>query len=179
MNDKVARKFFDRRILLEAVAREEWALVIWMLPAYLMLTALLNRLTRQERFDRLRFVAAIILLFVENFEATLDVRTRYEHAAWSRELAFKYLLDCLQLIEVLLQNRDVYLGALGSHLVEHFFGLVRHFCNGHDRADYLLCSGGAQGVPKEDHLCPRGPEPCPERERRRLWRHRERRRPDR
>jgi hypothetical protein len=38
---------------------------------------------------------------------------------------------------VLLRNEDTYLGALGSHLVEHFFGLVRHFCAGHDSADYF------------------------------------------
>jgi hypothetical protein len=97
------------------------------------LTALLNQLTRQERFDRLRFVVAIILLFAENFDATLDTRRTYENAAWSRELAFKYLIDCLEIIEALLRNNDAYLGALGSHLVEHFFGLVRHFCNGRDR----------------------------------------------
>jgi hypothetical protein len=94
MNDKIARKFFDRRILVEAIAREEWAVVIWQLPAYLALTAVLNPLTRQERFDRLCLVVAIILLFIENFEATLGVRTMYVGAAWSRLLSFKYLLDC-------------------------------------------------------------------------------------
>ena len=39
---------------------------------------------------------------------------------------------CISLTKVLVDPKSVHLGALGTHFLEHFFGMVRRFCHGDD-----------------------------------------------
>lgn len=46
----------------------------------------------------------------------------------------KYMTLTHYLTKVLIDPKPVHLGALGTHFLEHFFGMVRRFCHGDDYA---------------------------------------------
>ena len=46
----------------------------------------------------------------------------------------KYMTLTVSLSLILNDNRPVHLGSLGTHFLEHFFGMIRRFCSGNDSA---------------------------------------------
>jgi hypothetical protein len=123
LNGPSAKILFSIDVIEKAFAAGDFALIISLLPAYLTQTAVLLPLPpRAERIRRLSLAFAIISKFCEIWEAKSPGSKKYDsNAAWSRELAAKYLTLILALIAELKKFGDVNLAALGSHLVEHFF----------------------------------------------------------
>jgi hypothetical protein len=83
---------------------------------------------------RLSLLIAIARLCIEGYEK-LKRGASPRTAAFPRMVIFKYFLVAIRILAELHQNRDSYLGALGTHVVEHFFALVRFLMGGRGRAD--------------------------------------------
>jgi hypothetical protein len=87
---------------------------------------------RGQRMHRGTLLIAIALLYIEGYEGQRG-ETYAPNAAFSRILIFKYFLISIRIAAELHQNRDSYLAALGTHLVEHFFALARFLMGGRGR----------------------------------------------
>lgn len=46
-----------------------------------------------------------------------------------------FLSKCISLCIILATPSDLHLGALGTHWLEHYFGLIRRLCKGDDSID--------------------------------------------
>jgi hypothetical protein len=118
--------------------------MMWVLPGYLLHSAIFQSLSRDGHVDRLSLMFAIMLVYFERWEVALLERGKrgqvYQNAAFSREQTAKYLIVPLKLIEGIVSHpRDaVYLGAFGSHLDEHFFALMRRTSGGKCSADATM-----------------------------------------
>jgi hypothetical protein len=137
MSDDLAKMFFPPRILREALTEGVWTVLIWMLPGYLLHTSLLTpvaRMKRAQRMHRLSLLIAIALLYMDKYEK-LGREAYPGNAAFSRVMIFKYFIVAMRFLAELRENRDTYLGALGTHPLEHFFALVRFLMGGRGRAD--------------------------------------------
>ena len=44
----------------------------------------------------------------------------------------------ISLSKILIDRRRIHLGSLGTHFLEHFFGMVRRFCRGNDSSTEFL-----------------------------------------
>jgi hypothetical protein len=142
MDDMSAKLLFSLDVIEQAFNTEDFSLVISLLPAYLTHTAvLMPGLRRGRRIQRLSLAFAIIARFCAWQEALLRGSTTYRsNAAWTREVCAKYLTLLLSLIVELKKKEDVNLAALGSHLIEHFFALVKRLMGMNQTAeDFVRC----------------------------------------
>jgi hypothetical protein len=142
MDDPSTKLLFSIDVIQRAFAAGDFALAVSLLPAYLTHTAvLLPFLLRAERIRRLSLAFAIISKFCEIWESQSPGSKKYNsNAAWTRELDAKYLTLILALIAELKKFEDVNLAALGSHLVEHFFALIKRLIGVNQTADdFVRC----------------------------------------
>jgi hypothetical protein len=142
MDDMSAKLLFNIDVIEQAFNTEDFPLAIALLPAYLTHTSiLLPNLNRGQRIQRLSLAFAIIARFCAWMEGLLNGSTAYEsNAAWNRELCAKYMTLILALIAELKKKENVNLAAFGSHLIEHFFALVKRLMGMNQTAeDFVRC----------------------------------------
>jgi hypothetical protein len=133
MDDLSARLVFSLGHLRLAQQSGDSALALALLPGYLLhASALLANLRRGECICRLSLFLAIMLKYVLIWDSTRDGnRTTYRrNAAFSRELCAKYIT----LIAELMKNTGLNLVVLGSHLLEHFFALIKRLMGAYQTA---------------------------------------------
>ena len=115
------------------------------MPCTLLKDAILkNDLDRSTRIEMLSLGYSIVLLYLcelekySNFKKT-RLQTTSKHGGKSTHLTLmdkkwcsKHLSLCSSLVCLLIDPRALELGALGSHWLEHFFGLIRQVSRGND-----------------------------------------------
>ena len=114
-----------------------------MLPCYLFINSVLSKeLNREQRIEQLTFGFLLIANYYKeyilyNFEEGKQSRSRdngeNKHMTiydpvWMK----KYLSLTISLVKILVDERSVHLGALGTHFLEHFFVMIRRFCLSND-----------------------------------------------
>jgi hypothetical protein len=137
MDDPSAKLIFNLTNIRRAHEDGENALALALLPGYLLLSSvLLSKLTRGERIWRLTRLIAIILKYELIWESTrTGNRKKFpSNAAFSRELCAKDITLALALIGEMKKNTDLNLAALGSHLLEHFFALIKRLMGANQTA---------------------------------------------
>ena len=101
-------------------------------------------LTREQRIEQITFGFAIVCTYYNDylkydFEKGKQRRNRLGgqnkwmtlfDLTWMK----KYMTLAISLTKVLIDPRAIHLGALGTHFLEHFFGMVRRYCHGDDSA---------------------------------------------
>ena len=128
-----------------AITHERFDLLLALLPSYLLINSVMSEhLTRAQRIEQLSSGFALVATYyneylIYDFQNGLQSSSRAGgknnfmtlfDLIWMK----KYMSLTLSLTKVLNDNREIHLGALGTHFLEHFFGMVRRFCHGNDSA---------------------------------------------
>ena len=145
MDDHLPLQLFSQENVQNAILMERYDLLLALLPSYLLINAVMESdLTREQRIERITFGFSIVCTYYNDylkydFEKGKQRRNRlggqnkwmtlYD-IIWMK----KYMTLAISLTKVLIDPRSVHLGALGTHFLEHFFGMVRRFCHGDDSA---------------------------------------------
>jgi hypothetical protein len=136
MNDHLVMIVMGHPTVQAAFDQGDWKLLLWILPAYMAHSSNFNAgLSRDERVDRLTFVVVLALHFLEIWDPTRGRRQNYQGAALSREMVIAYVVICTSELAELVQNKDLWLASLQSHLDEHYFGRLRRLMGSKGSAD--------------------------------------------
>lgn len=143
MDDNLPLQFFSQENIRASIRIGRFDLLIALLPCYLLINSIMSdNLTREQRLEQQSLGFSIIATYYNDFlsydfETGLQKRNRdggkNKHMTlydviWMK----KYMSLCISLTKVLVDPKSVHLGALGTHFLEHFFGMVRRFCHGDD-----------------------------------------------
>lgn len=107
-----------------------------LLPTSLLFEAIFGDITRTERIEYLSIGFALILLYSYEAQAQQGANNYTQRSNRSKDgsecvrvfpesFCSKYLELTYSLINQLALNTRIHLGSLGSHKLEHFFGLIR------------------------------------------------------
>jgi hypothetical protein len=134
MSDGLVWIVVGHPMLRAAFDKKDWKLVLWLLIPYLSHTVNFHerglRLSRDDRVDRLTLVLHLAVHFIAVWDPSRGTRKTYSGAAFSRDLLLKYVLNAMYQLSQLVQNEPLWMGALGSHLVEHYFAELRRLMGG-------------------------------------------------
>lgn len=140
MEDSLPMKMFAPEILANIVDSEDIHLLIGMLPTALLLDAIHSKyLTRISRIEELLFGASIVMIYYlvqKEFLENEDLLPKNEHASYkafscfSEEWCLEYLSLTLSASAYIATEKNVDLGAFGSHPIEHLFGNTKRMCHG-------------------------------------------------
>ena len=104
-------------------------------------------LTREQRLDLLGLVFGILMAqYLCTVAPEKSDPKISDHNArdcdimnlWQKDWLEKGIHLCASLASILCDSRAVNLGALGSHILEHFFGFVRRVCQGNNEKEAFL-----------------------------------------
>ena len=145
MDDNLPILLFSRENVEKAIQMERYDLLLSLLPSYLLINAVFSPdLTREQRVEQLTFGFSIVITYYNDyilydFQNGLQSRNRmggknqfmtlYD-PIWMK----KYLSLTISLSKSLSDHHKIHLGALGTHFLEHFFGMIRRFCLSNDSA---------------------------------------------
>lgn len=141
MDDKLALLFFSRE---NAIQMKRYDLLLALLPSYLLLNAILStKLSREQRIEQLTYGFSIVFSYQEylhhDFATGLQRRNRdggrnqfmtLFDQIWIR----KYLTPTILLVIAIGDPKCIHLGSLGTHFLEHFFGMIMRFYSGNNSA---------------------------------------------
>lgn len=140
MDDGLARRFFDIEMLQNIDINKNLSLLISFLPSVLMLDSILMpKLTRNERIDMLLFGMSLVLIYYyceikaegdAKYSQCITIREYKSNSPFTLNWCIEYMATCFGIVYALLTEDKVYLGAYGSHPLEHHFGNVRRICSG-------------------------------------------------
>lgn len=104
-----------------------------LLPPALLLQVFYNKnLDRNAKYDLLNIGAAIIFIHVVSLSNNKTPLDKNENLPINGQALNKYLLLAASLAPLFLDPRPFDLADCTSHLLEHFFGLIRRFASGND-----------------------------------------------
>ena len=145
MDDNLPLQLFSQESISNAISQERFDLLLALLPAFLLINSVMSEnLTREQRIEQLSFGFSLVATYYNEF-LIYDFQNGLQRSSraggknnymtlydiiWMK----KYMSLTLSLTKVLNDNREIHLGALGTHFLEHFFGMVRRFCHGNDSA---------------------------------------------
>lgn len=143
MDDNLALLFFSHENIMKAIHAHRYDILIALLPSYLLTNAVLStKLTREQRIEQLTFGFSLVVTYYHEY-IVYDFQNGKQSSSrnggknpnmtlfdlsWMK----KYLSLTISLCKILIDPRAVHLGALGTHFLEHFFGMIRRFCSGND-----------------------------------------------
>jgi hypothetical protein len=153
MVDNLPLSLFKLKNIKKALDLHDFSMVYILLPWTFFRYAVLDpTLTRNERIDLLSLVFTFLLVYkiglINYFEAkkrvnpdiinqfkqnqnrvlSSNIITLYDFQTLDKALSLIYFL-----LNELSNNEDLHLGALSTHFLEDFFGMMRHFDLGDDR----------------------------------------------
>lgn len=145
MDDNLPLLLFSQENIEKALLKKRYDIVLSMLPSYLLANSLFStELNRNQRIEQLSFGCSIALIYYNdyinyNFEKGKQSRSRQggtnQHMTLFDPIWLKkYISLTTSLVQVIREQKEVHLGSLGTHFLEHFFGMVRRFCRGNDCA---------------------------------------------
>ena len=136
MDDNLALRLFTFDNIKKCLINGKRALAFALLPMTLLFKAIFGDAERQERINYLSIGFALMFLYVNeaNDQGNINKYTqknyhikhgKSEVRLFPSNFCAKYLELTYNLIHQLSLNTKIHLGALGSHILEHWFGLVR------------------------------------------------------
>ncbi|KAK8899123.1 hypothetical protein M9Y10_001424 [Tritrichomonas musculus] len=145
MDDDLPLLFFSSENVETAMRIGRIDLLLALLPCYLLLSSVLSEgLNREQRLEKLNLGFSIALTYYKeyvNYDFTKGLQSRNRNGGNNRHMTLfdpiwlkKYLTLTYSLSKVLIDLDAVHLGSLGTHFLEHFFGMIRRFCSGNDSA---------------------------------------------
>ena len=143
MDDMLPLLMFHPKNIEEALVIERFDLIISLLPSTLLVHAILSEsITRSERIESLTFGFCIIMIYYFEYKNYNGLQKKRRDKGRNKLMTLfdpiwmkKYMSLTISLANVIGNPKEVHLGALGTHFLEHFFGMVRRFCNGNDNAE--------------------------------------------
>lgn len=134
MDDNLALKLFSEKSIAACIEKERKDLAFALLPTTLLFQAIFKEdMSRHERIRRLSIGFAIVFLY--SYDGKLhkeekqykqnEYKSEKGSRIWPNTFCGKYLEMIYGTIKELSLNRRINLGSLGSHLIEHWFGLIR------------------------------------------------------
>lgn len=143
IDDKLAILFFSRENIEKAIQMNRFDLLLSLLPSYLLLNAILStQLTREQRIEQLTYGFLIVYTYYQDYlhyDFTNGLQRRTRNGGQNQFMTLfdpiwirKYLTLTISLVITLSNPKSVHLGALGTHFLEYFFGMIRRFCDGNN-----------------------------------------------
>ena len=142
MEDSLALRFFDPNLVDLLNKDDTLDILITFLPSTLMSHSIFTKLIpRAERIDRLMLGASIVFIYLfweEYTEHQLRVskeaklRSYKNNSPFTVEWCREYISTALGIVYCLATEQTLYLGAFGTHPLEHLFGNIRRICSGKD-----------------------------------------------
>lgn len=145
MDDGLPLRLFTFENIEKCILSERIDLAYSLLPCTLLKDAIMkNDIDRSTRIEMLSLGYSIVFLYLCELEEyskykKTRLQTTSKHGGKSTHLTLmdkkwcsKYLSLCSSLVCLLMDPRALELGALGSHWLEHFFGLIRQVSRGND-----------------------------------------------
>ena len=141
MDDNLALKLFTFDNVKKCFIKGKRALAFALLPMTLLFKAIFGDAKRQERITFLSIGFALMLLYVTEANDQQKINKYVQRNNRSKDpndtvrlfpnnFCAKYMELTYNLIQQLSLNTKIHLGALGSHILEHWFGLVRRLAYG-------------------------------------------------
>jgi hypothetical protein len=157
MVDFYPLKIFTNHWVLTAMEQEKWDVVIALLPSTLLNTVLFfEEKTRNERLECLTFAHTILTVYRislgQFLEATKKGKIREPcsifqsqtarpdapFTLWTEE-SYRKMSSLFRVFAFFINNpSELKMSALGTHLLEHFFGLQRCLSHGDDSYDHFM-----------------------------------------
>ena len=140
MEDDLPKKFFSLLYTEKIIQKEDYELLISMLPSTLILESLHNKnLSRQMTIDYFLFGASIVIIFycmsnciINEQEKTLIERiNEYKSKmCFTHEWCEEYIFTVMNIAYLVATEEEVNLGSCGSHYQEHDFANIRRHSKG-------------------------------------------------
>lgn len=140
MDDQLPLRIFNLKIVKRVVEKENKALLFSILPTTLLLEAIHSpTMSRTNRIECLMYGFSLIYIYYKTQEITIFERPKVMekgYASYMKESCFtqtwceQYISVTLGIASLLCTEKELHLGALGSHFVEHLFGNVRRISRG-------------------------------------------------
>lgn len=142
MEDNLVLKFYSFDTLNSILENEDIPLFTVMYPCYALIQAIHNdSLTRKQRIDGLLYGFSFIFLFQEiqsftkkhcSSKESFSKREYNKYAPFDKQWCIDYISTSFYIVITLLKEKEVYIGACGTHPLEHYFGNIRRICRGDD-----------------------------------------------
>lgn len=138
MYDSLAIKLFSEESIRKCIEHDRKDLAFALLPTTLLFQGIFeSELSRSERIHRLSIGFAIILLYAYDANLHLiqdgykqnEYKSKKGSKLWPSSFCGKYLEMVFGTVKMLCENTEIDLGSLGSHKIEHWFGLIRRLTN--------------------------------------------------
>lgn len=150
MEDDLPLKMFSSETIHKIVQANNIQLLTAMLPTALLLDTIhTENLTRITRIEQLLFGAAIVLNYyvIQNEyinnpkKLKRTERKQYKlYNCFSQQWCIEYISLTVCMASFIQTEKQIDLGAFGSHPLEHLFGNVRRVCRGEDTYQNFLAS---------------------------------------
>ena len=140
MDDSIAWRFFSADMMTRLKDANNIPLLISFLPSHLMIDSIISKsYSRVERIDRLLLGLNIVMIFyicvkIEQFSKSTNKTHRGHYAKGRRAFNIswmeEYISTCFGIVDLLLNENELNLGACGTHPLEHLFGNIKRISNG-------------------------------------------------
>ena len=142
MDDMLPLLMFHPRNIEQALMISRYDLIISLLPSTLLVHAILSEeITRSERIEALTLGFCILMIYYFEYKDYSGKQSKRRDKGRNKLMTLfdpiwikKYMSLTISLTRVIADRKEVHLGALGTHFLEHFFGMVRRFCKADDSA---------------------------------------------
>ena len=143
MDDNLPLLLFSRENIEKAINAKKYNILLALLPSYLLLNSVLStELTRAQRIEQLTYGFALVFTYYHDFlsyDFQNGLQSSSRNGGHNQHMTLfdikwmkKYLSLVISLVKILVDPKAVHLGSLGTHFLEHFFGMIRRFCSGND-----------------------------------------------
>ena len=132
MDDGLVFRLFDWKYVQQAMINNHNLIPILLPPALLLQIFYNPNLTRDERYYYLNLGAAIVYIYALSVKYQKPKLSENEIYPFNEQDIHKYMLLSGTLALLFTDERSFDLADCTSHLLEHFFGLIRRFCCGNN-----------------------------------------------
>ena len=143
MEDCLPERFFSGEMLTKLMHNDMIPAVITFLPSHLMLESIMSQYyTRTQRIDQLLLGSMIALIYYICGTVLWPKSSQRGmiRKAFNDTWLVDYISTCLGIAYLLNEEETVYLGACGTHPLEHLFGNIRRLSAGKDTHKYFMRS---------------------------------------
>lgn len=140
--DILPRKLFNFSVLAQIIERNDANLFISMLPSTLLLESIHSEsLARQSRIHCLLLGGSLVLIYYflihfipenDNSSESISKSELRSKVCFTEEWCREYIFTAFAIADQLCTEKDVHMGVLGDHFLEHLFGNIRRLSKGDD-----------------------------------------------
>lgn len=140
MEDDLPKKLFSMENIRKIININDFHLLIAMLPSTLLMESIHNKnLNRQATIDYLMFGASIVMIYffmlkhITKNELTIykiHSNTYMNKICFTEDWCKHYIFTTINIVSLLITEKNINLGACGSHYQEHNFANIRRHSKG-------------------------------------------------